>query len=1180
MRLEKLVVQGFKSFAERLEFVFEPGITAIVGPNGSGKSNVVDAIRWALGEQSLHSLRGERLDDIIFNGSSYRRPYGLAEVNLTFSNENGLLPVSYSEVTVTRRAYRSGNSEFLLNGVPCRLRDIQDLFADTGIGKDGYAFISQGKVDEVLNLSPQQRRMFLEQAAGAWKWRRRKKEAEDKLTRTEQDLLRLRDVCAELERQREPLVEEARRAHSYRTKSQRLKELQIFVGLSEIRRLGTKIAGVQERLCPEQEQLQDLCHRRCALEAGLERKRNDITLNEKCFEELKSKENELQQELVALEKQFTSLLGETRERAVRREAVLAQDQELSRRSFDLKKQQSEGQDELLALAVVLTDKEEKLSQLNKELADLELKHEQMQGDISRRREQTIAYLSERSAQSNALRSLAREEQALRERLGRATAAAAEAGARSAATVELQVQEDRKADVLRERLKTLEAERVRLEGQSAIAHDEEEEIRQEYDAAWRRLESLKAELEGLQRLQDSFSGYYQGPRSVLTAKRPGILGAVAQLLTVSGEHENAIATALGAAQQFLIADSDETAAQAINWLRNTGGGRATFLPLNTIRPQIPSTKEDELAAMDGVVGWADELVQYSAAMAPAVKHLLGRVLVARELTAARVVAKAGGFRLKVVTLAGDVVNPGGSLSGGSVDNRRPSQLAQERRLRELKEMVTKGEAKLVELKAMAVKDSERRQQLERQATQVSATMRDAENELAMAKAKKQEYAAQHAETLLNQTVWEEEERTLTVKLEELLTEQERRLKAEAAAEKNLKQWEAVAAGEEKRQQELAGQVGKIREDALALRLELVAAQEKDKQLKLRVSEQELAFGHLRQQQAEVAEKLQELAALDAAARREQEAIEAQKAAVSTRLTRAAEEVQRTGKMLHELRHTLEEEDRELFQLLKQEEEQRGKVHALELNLGRLEADYEGSQRRLFETQGIPQDYALPELNLKLPEAQSEIERLGQEIAALGDVNLKAPQTLAEIVERLTFLSGQAKDVEAAKETLLKLIGDIDQTVASRLLETFEQLRDNFRNIFRHLFEGGQADLKLTADDPNEAGLEIFAQLPGKKMQPLMLLSGGERALTAIAFLFALLRCGQSSVCVLDEIDAPLDEVNAERFLCYLEEMAQETQFVLVTHKKQAMIRAQALYGLAMAPSGMSSLVSVDLTEAAG
>lgn len=1180
MRLERLTVQGFKSFAERLEFIFEPGITAIVGPNGSGKSNVVDAIRWALGEQSLHSLRGERLEDIIFNGSGFRRPHGLAEVGLTFNNESGLLPLPYSEVTVMRRAYRSGNSEFLLNGVPCRLRDIQDLFADTGIGKDGYAFIGQGKVDEVLNLSPLQRRMFLEQAAGAWKWRRRKKEAEDKLAYTEQDLVRLRDVCAELERQREPLVEEARRAGAYRTKSNRLRELQIFVGLSEIRRLEERIASVQEKLVPEQQRTQELGQRRSTLEVELERRRADIAAHEIYFGDLKSRENRVQQQLVALEKQLTSLLGEARERAVRQEAVLNQGQELAGRCSELRQQQAQSQEELAQLAAVLTTKEESLALLNTQLQELEREHNQIQGRTSQRRERIIDCLSERSAHSNALRSLAREQQVLEERRGRAWTAAEEAGTRAEAVVQLQTKEDERITTLTEQGEALESKRAQLEGQIAVVCEQEKMAQREYDAARRTLERSEAELAGLQSLQRNFSSYYQGPRSVLTARCPGIVGAVAQLMVVPAEYEIAIETALGTAQQFLVADSDEAAAAAIDWLRSTGGGRATFLPLNTIRPWTRSVQEQELVKLKGAVGWADELVQFPAAVAPAIKYLLGRVLVARDLTAARAIAKAGGFQLKTVTLAGDVVNPGGSLAGGSLNKRRPSQISLGRQLRELKQKVAQQESKLAERQKILTATGERRQRLESELGQMMDRARQMEDELTMARSKKKEYAAQLTETRHNRVVWEEEEKILTGKLQELLAEKERRLQSEQIAEKNLQQWETVATQEEKHQQDLAEQIEKIQQEALALRLDLVACQEKEKQLKLRSQEQRLSLEQLERQQAEVRRKLEEIDSLAAAGRKAQQELQTRQLALTTKSARITDEVQQTGEILSGLRCSLKDDDRELLQLLKTEENQRSKVHTLELTLGRLEADREGAQRHLFETQVVPTNYSLPSLDLKLSEAQAEIERLKDEITALGDVNLKAPQTLAEINERHGFLSSQAQDVESARETLLELISDIDQTVATRLLKTFELLRNNFRDIFQHLFRGGQADLRLTSDDPNEAGLEIFAQLPDKKMQPLMSLSGGERALTAIAFLFALLRCGQSSVCVLDEIDASLDETNAERFLSYLEELAAETQFIIVTHKRQAMIRAQALYGLTMAPSGTSSLVSVDLTQAAG
>ncbi|MGI6129001.1 MAG: chromosome segregation protein SMC [bacterium] len=1180
MRLEKLTIQGFKSFADRLEFTFGRGITAIVGPNGSGKSNVVDAIRWVLGEQSLRTLRGERLEDIIFSGSNYRRPHGLAEVTLTFNNESGLLPVSYSEVTVTRRAYRSGNSEFLLNGVPCRLRDIHDLFADTGMGKEGYAFIGQGKVDEVLSLSPEQRRVFLEQAAGVWKWRRRKKETQDKLVRTEQDLLRLSDVCAELERQRGPLVEEARRAKEYLAKRERLKTLQIFVGLSEINQLQEKINAAQEKYIPLREQLQALTRKRVTLETNLETRREEVGRLEKLLDNLKARQDEWQEQLIVLDNQLAAVLTDSRERAVRKETAAAQNEELAARLAEIKKQQSQGKKEQDELVLLLSAKENEVADLTKKLQNLEQQRDEIQRQADKRREQTITLLSERSAGSNALRSLIREEQALAERQQRAQAAYSEARARAEAMSQRQGEEEQKIQWLKEELRVFEEKRLQLEEQLTTARKQEENMVQNRDLTWRRLERLKAELKGLEGVRQRHSSYGQGPRSVLSAGRVGIIGAVAQLLVVPSDYEIAIETALGAAQQFLVATDDRAAAATIDWLRQTGKGRATFLPLNTIQPQTPSRKEMELAGNDNIVGWASELVQYSAQLKVVAQNLLGRVLVARDLAAARRAAKASGFRLKVVTLAGDVVNVGGSLSGGSFRERRPSQLAEERRLRELAQEVTAEEETLAKQTEATDRTIERRKQLEEQMNQLLAAKAQRQDGLATAQSKRQEYIASYREMERTQTVWQQEEQALVARWQELMAEKEQRLEAKRQAEIKLEKWEALSAEELRNQQALAVQVEKVREALLTSRLELVALQERDKQLKARLGELDLTRAHLWQQKKEVADKLEEITNLDIAAQEKREELEADKAQISIQLTAVISEGQEVNKTLYGLRQGLKGREQELMILLKEEEEKRSRVHTEELNLGRLEAAYAAAKERLFESCGVPLDSPIPDLGLKLYQAKAEIQSLTSAINAFDEVNLRAPQALAELTERQQFLETQANDVRVAKESLLKLIADIDQTVSSYLLETFGQLRSNFRIIFRHLFQGGQGDLKLSGDDLSEAGLEIYAELPGKKMQPLTLLSGGERALTAIAFLFALLRCGSSSLCVLDEIDAPLDEINAERFLSYLEKIAQETQFVVVTHRKAAMARAQTLYGLSMAASGVSSLVSVDLTQAAG
>lgn len=1179
MQLKKLTIQGFKSFGDRLEFTFGPGITAIVGPNGSGKSNVVDAIRWAVGEQSMRALRGERLEDIIFNGSGFRRPHGLAEVSLLFTNEDHVLPVDYGEITVTRRAYRSGNSEFYLNGVPCRLRDIQDLFADTGIGKDGYAFIGQGKVDEVLNMNPKQRRMFLEQAAGAWKWRRRKTEAEDKMDQTERDLVRLQDVCAELERQREPLAKEAELAIRYQNRKNRLKELQIHVGLNEIRSLEKKIALVQNKFDCGQHKMEEIARDRAAVEEKLKSERSKISAYNVELEQLKAKQDQIQHNFALNEKELITLLGRARERAVRIEATQNQGLELADRHIKLEGLLDQSEKELTQLVDTLLKEKEALALFQNRLHDLEHKYKQAQTRVQKQQERKAGYLNEQLSHSNTLKSMDREQQLLTERKTRAAATAKEARSR---IEDIRLCHQREAEnlaLLTGQEQQLKLKQAELEQQVESLFKKQQAQERECNYCGRILTSMEARLCSLQSLEGNYGSYYQGPRSVLSANRPGIIGAVAQLLRVPSEHEQALVAALGPAQQYLIATSDKEAAAAINWLRATSGGRATFLPLNSIRQQIRTRAEQQLEKLTGAVGWADELVDFPTSVAPAIKYLLARVLVVHDLDAARAIAKDSGFKFKLVTLAGDVLNPGGSLVGGSINKSQSSQLSLSRQLRELKATVADKKLYLAQEKEKleAIKDSKK--MLETKLGELQQNLNKIRQKLAARQDIVRTYMAQMAEAEHNLVVWMEEERLLATKLLELATEQGELLKLEQTASENLAQWETMVAKEEQAQQELRIQLEDLGEKALTLRLEVAALQEQEKQLKLRNQEYRQSMAELQQQQTMVKKKLGEMERLTGQERGKQQQLEQIQTRIESELVQIQINIDRKTSQLSELGNGLQEDDAKLVHLLDTEKKQQQQVHQLELNLGRLQADWLGAQKRLFETYAVPRDCSVPAVDLKPAEAQMEIDRLKKEIEAMDVVNLRAPQSLDELNRRYSFLHRQAQDVEFAKDALLKLIEDIDRMVAIQLQRTFEQIREHFRQVFPCLFQGGEGDLRLTTTDPNEAGLEILAQLPGKKMQPLVALSGGERALTAIGFLFALLKCGRSPVCVLDEIDAPLDQANAERFLSYLEKLAAETQFITVTHKRQAMVRARALYGLALAPNGTSSVVSVKLSEAA-
>ncbi|MDK2855119.1 MAG: chromosome segregation protein [Bacillota bacterium] len=1179
MYLERLTIQGFKSFAERLELVFEPGISAIVGPNGSGKSNIVDAIRWALGEQSLHALRGERLEDIIFSGSDHRRAHGLAEVTLTFANADGGLPVPYSEVVITRRAYRSGSSEFLLNGVPCRLRDIQELFWDTGLGREGYSFIGQGRVEEVLNLKPEERRVFLEQAAGVWKYRQRKKEATAKLAEIDQDLLRLGDLLAELERQREPLAEEARRAAIYQERARRLRELKVFLGLSELRDLEGQLKEAEEELQAAKAELAALTGRRSQMEARLEEDKLKLAEKEACWEDLRKSARRLEEEITLLTKSLDELAAAGRERAARLEALALRRAEMEGEKAGLLNLALKEKKEREAVCADLKEKGALLHELERKLTDIEAERAAAGRELAARREKAIALMSERALQANALKAFEHEEARLNERRERVLATGRAAAERLAELGRAREEEIAALAAAEKELASLAAKREACAEELGRAREMLEAVRSRHTESWRSLERLKMELATEKKMAESYEGYGQGPRAVLSARLPGIHGAVANLLEVPAGLELALEAALGAAQEYLVAETDEDAAVAIAWLKEKKVGRATFLPLNTVRPAEPRPEERRLAGRADVIGWAAELVSFAPEHRPVVQHLLGRVLVARTLDAARAVARAAGFRLKIVTLEGDLLSPGGSMSGGSRRRERHSLLARARRLRELEEAVAAGQEKLACSEAALEAARARVAGLEADLARLAEEIRQKEEAVAERRRRLAHYEAQLTETQRSHATWEEEATALEQALIEVAGKRAKAENERKRLEAEVGRWEAETRAWEEKEAELGAEAEALREQVTQLRLAIAAAEEKAKQLARREEERKAALDRLEQELEAQRQRARELTELEEAAAYERRRLEGEKAAKQEAGALEQEKVARLAAEVEELKAALGEGEKAVRSLRRQEEEMRQEVYEREVTAQRLTAQIEATQRRLFETLGVPVGAPLPEVGVDIPAAEAEVERLEGELASLGEVNLQAPKALAELKERYDFLSRQVSDLEAARASLERMMREIDRTVLNRLEDTYAKLRANFQEVFKRLFGGGQADLVLTGTkDLLTAGVDIWAQLPGKKMQPLSLLSGGERALTAIAFLFALLRSKSTYLCVLDEIDAALDEANAARFLNYLEELAQDTQFIMITHRKQAMLRARSLYGLAMGASGASRLVSIRLEEA--
>ncbi|HHY91901.1 MAG TPA: chromosome segregation protein SMC, partial [Firmicutes bacterium] len=1095
-----------------------------------------------------------------------------------FNNEDGGLPVPYSQVSVTRRAYRSGSSEFLLNGVPCRLKDIQELFWDTGLGREGYSFIGQGRVDEVLNLKAEERRVFLEQAAGVWRYRQRKKEAGNKLVEIEQDLVRLADVRTELERQRGPLQEEARRAEAYLAKAKRLKELEVFLGLRAIQELRERWEAAQAQVNAARMKLATLSGRRSQVEARLEKDKLELTEKEMLRAQEGDKARRLEEEMVALQKSLAELKAAERERAARAEGLAARREDIIREQAELEGEAAREEAELQSLHAARAEKRAALADWEAETRRVEAEQEAAARALTERRERTITLLSERAARANTLQALEREEQKLKERQERVRAAAHSAAARAVDLQAAREQARARLAAARQEVTAAQARRDTLRRELLQARAAEEEKRQQSQAAWRLAEQAKAELTSQRSLLESYAGYSQGARAVLRAHLPGIHGAVAELLEVPPGMEHALEAALGGAQEYLVAETDQAAAAAIGWLKEKELGRATFLPLNTVRPQVPRPEEQRLTAYPDVLGWAAELVGFAPRYQVIATHLLGRVLVARTLTAARAVARAAGYRLKVVTSEGDVLSPGGSMTGGSRRRGQRSLLTGTRRLRALEQACQAAESRLAEVEAQLEAARAQVAACEQQLAGCEAEIKKQEEVVSQAERRLAEYEAELAEVERSQRTWEEEEAALVRGLGEIAAQRTEAGERERRLGTDIERWEKETRAWEKKETELKERARAVREQATQVRLELAALEEQVKHLEVRQKERQEALTRLAEELAEHEARVREIGALEQAGREEQVRLEKEKASREAAWAQLQSRLSKLAAKVGDLRAAVAEEEKTARALRRQEDVLREEVHEEEVALERLSAEHAAAERRLFETHGIPEGASLPALELGAAEAEAEVGQLKAALAALGEVNLQAPRALAELEERCSFLTEQSRDLEAAKASLEKMMREIDRTVAQRLEDTYGCLRVSFQQVFRRLFGGGQADLVLTdAANILTSGLEIFAQLPGKKMQPLSLLSGGERALTGIAFLFALLTARSSCLSVLDEIDAALDEANAARFLNYLEELAGSTQFIMITHRKQAMQRAKSLYGLAMGAGGASRLVSIRLEE---
>lgn len=1187
MYLNKVEIHGFKSFGDAVKLSIPRGITAVIGPNGSGKSNVADAIRWVLGEQSAKTLRGTKMEDIIFAGTEKRKSLGYAEVSMHIKNEDHVLPIEYTEVVIKRRVYRSGESEYFINGSSCRLKDIQELFMDTGIGKEGYSIIGQGQIDKILSSKPEDRRSLFEEAAGIYKYKVRRQEAERKLEKEKDNLLRIHDIMLEIESRLEPLELEASKTKEYLSLKDILKDIEINLYIEEVERIKQdtrKLAGdietvgtqlnegqkekesitslqTQNKIKREElfKQVQNILQSINELEKMQQQKHSEIQINEERISSIhqlleqidkdtkkqQDYKKTMQNEHQVLKAKYTAL---ELEEAMKKELLIKQEKEFEEEQANLEIKQKS----LETSKSEIFDKIHQIDLLKTEIDKQTSLEEQMDYRYSQLTESIQTFNSEITHQE----------------------------------VHLQVQrkkEQETQNTLKEQeliFESLESKKTQLEGKV-------DELKRTWQMNQQDKEQAKRQIAWLEQVKNDFEGYYHSVKQVLTLKKEntdrwaGILGITADLIQVPKAYEIAIVTALGGAMQNIVTKSEKDAKAMIQVMKQKNIAKVTFLPLDTIQPYAKPQDLDALRTEEGFLGLGSDVVEYDKVYTPIVSNLLGRILIVDDIEHASRIARKYKYRYKIVTLDGEVFHAGGSLSGGASKNNKNNIFARTRELKELKDCYEQyknqtGEIE-IGMKALKIelekvlrdwdKTSETLMQLQDQEKELILEINKYENSLKLTKQSQlqlveEKLAIEDAKALADQGKDEvynkikELELTITLDQESLrvLEEELERLKVARETFRNgLTEEKIILSTIAQNRVHVEEQIKNIEVSIENTKEQHVSILERKEAL----HEDEIKLKAAIEKTKEEIEKL------------EQDIMNAQ-----------AEKVH-----AEELRVELEEKAIAV-------DERAVKVDELLANL--KEESYRlNNKKEILEieekkqTDNIWDQYELTysaclafkkDLGV-MSEMKKQAEQIRGKIKVIGHVNVNAVAEFEETKSRFDFLSNQRQDIEKAEAALVELINQLTMQMHEIFREQFHNIAENFTLVFKELFGGGMAFLQLV-DEENilESGIEIVAKPPGKKLQNMTLLSGGERTLTAIALLFGILKLKPSPFCVLDEIEAALDDANVLRFAEYLGSFSKDTQFIVITHRKGTMERADTLYGVTMQERGVSTVLSIKLEEA--
>lgn len=1184
MKLKKLELYGFKSFAQRTEIVFDEGITGIVGPNGSGKSNIGDAVRWVLGEQSAKTLRGASMSDVIFNGTQKRKPLSYCEVSLVFDNDDHALAMEAAEVMVTRRVYRNGESEYYLNRTACRLKDVVDLFRDTGIGKEGYSIIGQGRIDEILSRKSEDRRQVFEEAAGIVKFKARKEEADKKLQRTLENLERVDDILDELTKRLKPLEEQSRNARVYLELSTELKDLDLNLFLIRSDRARARLSELESELLTVQTILADTESALTDKTTRRDETQNRIDQLEEAITKARTELMECAEHVYESQKKISALQSRRETRSENRQRIVREQEEAQERLAEIEKDHVRIQADVEKQHSLIADAGQILRATQEAAEKAQAKEKEADAALEAQKAAVIDQMNRLSDVRNDKTRLNTMQAQMETRL---TEIEESSGA---------LQEQKAA--LREALTAVEKQ---LETENQHQQQCQEKLAQarqasdEADAAYANLradvEKQSADMQAaasrhnvLTEMTRDMEGYNMAVRRAMTYAKQrgltGVKGVLAQLMTVPQAYETAIDMALGAAQQNIVTDTEETAKELINYLRQNRLGRATFLPMSAIRGKTLYGNERNALKLPGCLGVASELVQCAPEYRGIVENLLGRTVIADNLDHGIPIMRAGNHAFRLVTLEGDVMHSGGSMTGGSAQSKVSNLLSRERELKELTAKLQTGRAELDKCRQELTQRQQTAQEKRQKVSDAVNALHQQEIAVAREQARRESVSAD-----------------LNTHLQRMQETEQARVQLHQSLEDIRQQLETIehqrtgAQGDqsamEQKTIEMQNALVKARAEASAENDRLMVRTLQLSDLRHGLSDLERDEAHAQQDQAQILREqerreqllheMDELDAIDENDMKREEAESARRQKEQLRQESAAQAIeQRRSQAQSDLRDILSDMEN-LHEAYNRDSE---KLHKTELAKARIEGDQKNLQNRIWDTYKLT--YAGAEEFRRTPFDEKESDRRAAElqgqIRALGTVNVGAVEEYAETKARVDDLTAQQQDLKRAEMDLRELIERLLIQMRSTFVENFSKMQGYFAETFTRLFGGGHAELKLMdPDDPLNCGIEVNAQPPGKKLQLLSLLSGGERALTAIAILFAMLKLKPTPFCILDEIEAALDDANIGYYADYLKEYSKGTQFIVVTHRKGTMERCNSLFGVAMEEQGVSRMVSVSLQD---